>query len=163
MKSFHLLAGLALGMGVLGSANAYDPQATINDLDARLAKIGAPKILGTELVADKRVPALYFGERKINNNNDVVDAVRRARHATATVFVKDGDEFIRVSTNALTAEGKRGLGTQLARNKAYAALATGEAFCGAIDVLGTAFDACYHPIKDAGGKVIGASYIGHKK
>jgi transposase len=31
------------------------------------------------------------------------------------------------------------------------------------DVLGTAFDACYNPIKDAGGQIIGASYIGHKK
>jgi len=29
-------------------------------------------------------------------------------------------------------------------------------------VLGTAFDACYNPIK-AGGKIIGVTYIGHKK
>nr|MBP8135761.1 cache domain-containing protein [Rhodoferax sp.] len=36
-------------------------------------------------------------------------------------------------------------------------------FCGPVDVLGTAFDACYNPIKDKGGKVIGVSYIGHKK
>ena len=28
---------------------------------------------------------------------------------------------------------------------------------------GTAFDACYHPIKDAGGKIVGVSYIGHKQ
>ena len=39
----------------------------------------------------------------------------------------------------------------------------GEQFCGPVDVLGTAFDACYNPIKDKGGKVIGVSYIGHKK
>ena len=29
--------------------------------------------------------------------------------------------------------------------------------------LGTAFDACYRPIKDGGGKIVGVSYIGHKK
>ncbi len=64
---------------------------------------------------------------------------------------------MRVSTNVLTPEGKRGVGTALARNAAYAALSGGRQFCGPIDVLGTAFDACCKPIKDASGKVIGAS------
>ena len=144
-------------------ALAADPKATIADLDARLSKIGAARIDGTDSVAGKTVPALYFGERKINNNFDVVDAIRKAHTATATVFVKDGDEFVRVSTNVLTPEGKRGVGTQLARNKAYEALSKGQSFCGEIDVLGTLFDACYNPLKDAAGKVVGVSYIGHKK
>lgn len=156
------IATAALLAGATG-AHAYDPKATIADLDARLAKIGAPKLDGTETVAGKAVPAIYFGERKINNNYDVVDSIRKEHSATATVFVKDGDEFVRVSTNVLTPEGKRGVGTHLARNAAYAAVSTGKQFCGPIDVLGTAFDACYNPIKDAGGKIIGVSYIGHKK
>jgi hypothetical protein len=145
------------------AAHAYDPKATIADLDARLAKIGAAKLDGTTEVAGKPVPTIYFGERKINNNYDVVDAIRKDHKATATVFVKDGDEFVRVSTNVLTPEGKRGVGTQLARNAAYAAVSQGQQYCGPIDVLGTAFDACYNPIKDGGGKIIGVSYIGHKK
>ena len=153
----------ALLMLAAGSAHAADTKATIEALDARLATIGAPKISGTDKVADKDVPALYFGERKINNNYDVVDAVRKAHSATATVFVKQGDEFVRVSTNVLTPEGKRGIGTQLARNVAYEAVSKGQSYCGPIDVLGTAFDACYNPIKDASGKIIGVSYIGHKK
>jgi hypothetical protein len=145
------------------NAHAYDPKATIADLDARLAKIGAPKIEGTTDVAGKTVPAIFFGDRKINNNYDVVDAVRRAHTATATVFVRDGDDFVRVSTNVLTPEGKRGTGTKLARNAAYEAVSNGRQYCGPIDVLGTAFDSCYNPIKDAAGKIIGVSYIGHKK
>jgi len=153
---------LLLGLSA-GTAQAYDPKATIADLDARLAKIGAPKVQGTDTVAGKTVPGLFFGERKISNNFDVVDAIRKAHDATATVFVKDGDEFVRVSTNVLTPEGKRGIGTPLARNKAYEAVSKGQSFCGQVDVLGTQFDACYNPIKDAAGKVIGASYIGHKK
>lgn len=163
MKIFtHALAATALLAAAL-SAHAANPKDTIADLDARLTKIGAAKIDGTEVVAGKTVPAIYFGDRKINNNYDVVDAVRKAHNATATVFVKDGEEFVRVSTNVLTPEGKRGVGTQLARNAAYAAVSTGAQYCGPIDVLGTAFDACYNPIKDAGGKIIGVSYIGHKK
>jgi hypothetical protein len=30
-------------------------------------------------------------------------------------------------------------------------------------VLGTPYSACYHPIKDVKGTVLGASYIGFKK
>ena len=145
------------------AAQAYDPKATIADLDARLSKIGAVRIDGTDKAGDLTVPAIYFGDRKINNNYDVVDAIRKAHQATATVFVKSGDEFVRVSTNVLTPEGKRGVGTQLARNAAYAAVSAGNQFCGPIDVLGTPFDACYNPIRDAGGKIVGVSYIGHKK
>ena len=153
----------AIMFGAVAVAQANDPKATIADLDARLAKIGTPKIEGTEVVAGKTVPAIFFGERKINNNYDVVDAIRKAHQATATVFVKDGEEFVRVSTNVLTPEGKRGVGTQLARNAAYAAVSKGQQYCGPIDVLGTAFDACYNPIKDKSGAIIGVSYIGHKK
>ncbi len=159
-RTLTLAAALLAGAA---AAHANDPKATIADLDARLAKIGMPKLEGTEDVAGKTVPAIYFGTRKINNNFDVVDAVRKAHQATATIFVKDGDEFVRVSTNVLTPEGKRGIGTQLARNAAYAAVSKGDQFCGPIDVLGTAFDACYNPIKDSAGKIIGVSYIGHKK
>ena len=152
----------ALSMLAALPAFANDPKATIADLDARLAKIGAAKIDGTEAVAGKAVPAIFFGDRKINNNYDVVDAVRKAHNATATIFVKDGDEFVRVSTNVLTPEGKRGVGTQLARNAAYEAVSKGQQFCGPIEVLGTPYDACYNPIK-ADGKIVGASYVGHKK
>lgn len=144
-------------------AQAADPKATIAELDSRLNKIGAPRLEGTDKAGDKEVPAIFFGSRKINNNFDVVDGIRKSHQATATVFVKAGDEFVRVSTNVLTPEGKRGIGTSLARNAAYDALVKGQQFCGPIDVLGTAFDACYNPIKEAGGKVIGASYVGHKK
>ena len=162
MKPIHITVAAAL-LACAALAQAADPKATIADLDARLAKIGPPKIEGSDVVAGKSVPAIYYGARKINNNYDVVDAVRRAHNATATVFVKSGDEFVRVSTNVLTPEGKRGIGTDLARNAAYAAVSKGEQYCGPIDVLGTAYDACYNPIKDGSGKIIGVTYIGHKK
>jgi len=160
MNRFSFLSAAVVALAVAGTARAADPKATITDLEARLARIGAAKVEGTDTVAGKTVPALFFGDRKINNNYDVVDAIRKAHGATATVFVKDGDEF---STNVLTPEGKRGVGTQLARNAAYEAVSKGGEFCGPIDVLGTAFDACYRPIKDGAGKIVGVSYVGHKK
>jgi hypothetical protein len=154
-----------LALSVLAATSAYanDPKATMAALDTRLAKIGEAKIEGTEKVGELTVPGLFFGARKINNNFDVVDEIKKSSGATATVFVKHGDDFVRVSTNVLTPEGKRGVGTALAKAKAYESMNKGEQFCGTVDVLGTAFDACYNAIKDKGGKVIGASYIGFKK
>jgi hypothetical protein len=162
MNTSSIFAALALTVAV-GSVFAQDTKAAIGALDERLSKIGAAKLEGTDKAGDKTVPAIYFGTRKINGNYDVVDEIKKNLGATATIFVKDGDEFVRVSTNVLTPEGKRGVGTQLARAKAYESVAKGEQFCGQVDVLGTPFDACYNPIKDAGGKVIGVTYIGFKK
>lgn len=162
MRVIQTLAAAAL-TAFASVALANDPQATIKLLDEKLYKIGAPKLEGTVEVRDKVVPAIFFGSRRINNNYDVVDDIKKTTGATATVFVKDGEEFVRVSTNVLTPEGKRGVGTQLARNKAYEAVSVGKSFCGDIDVLGTAYSACYNPIKDGGGKIIGVTYIGHKK
>lgn len=161
MKKSIVLATFAVLAA--GLAHAADPNAAIDALNGRLAKLGAPKVEGTAKVGERNAPAIFFGERKINNNYDVVDEIKKTTGATATVFVKDGDEFTRVSTNVLTPEGKRGVGTQLARNKAYEAVSKGDKFCGAVDVLGTSYDTCYHPIKDGGGKVIGVTYIGFKK
>jgi hypothetical protein len=169
MSLKHLVAFTTTALSLLltaGNAHANDPKsdpkAAIATLDARLAKIGAPKIEGSDKAGDKTVAALYFGPRKLNNNYDVVDEIKKTTGASATVFVKEGDEFVRVSTNVLTPEGKRGVGTTLARAKAYEAVSKGESFCGSVDVLGTPFDACYNPIKE-GGKVIGVTYVGFKK
>ncbi|MEK8086250.1 Cache 3/Cache 2 fusion domain-containing protein [Aquabacterium sp. A3] len=156
------IATLTLSFTCTG-AYANDPKATIAELDARLNKLGAARLDGVTKVGDREAPVIFFGKRKINGNYDVVDEIKKKSGATATVFVKDGDEFVRVSTNVLTPEGKRGVGTQLARNKVYEAVSKGQAYCGDADVLGTAFSTCYNPIKDGAGQVIGLTYVGYKK
>lgn len=160
---FATAAAATLLMALAAPAHANDPKVAIATLDARLAKIGAPKLEGTDKAGEKSVSGLFFGARKINNNYDVVDEIKKSTGAAATVFVKEGDEFVRVSTNVLTPEGKRGVGTTLARAKAYEAVSKGESFCGVVDVLGTSLDSCYNPVKDGGGKVIGVTYVGYKK
>ena len=99
----------------------------------------------------------------MNNSYGIVDALRRQDWVTATVFVRDGEEYVRVNTTVLDAKGKRGTGTLLSHNAAYAALQKGQQYCGPIDVLGVQYDACYSPVRDAGGKIIGATYVGYKK
>jgi hypothetical protein len=78
-------------------------------LQSEAAKLGSPKVEGT----DRDTPALYFGSAKINNNFDLVDRVAKEMGGTATVFVKHGENFVRVATNVKKADGSRATGTLL--------------------------------------------------
>jgi hypothetical protein len=82
-------------------------------LQAKTAKLGEPRIEGTDPVAGKDVPALYFGKTKMNNFFDVVDEVVKEHGGTATLFVKAGDEYVRVATNVKKDDGSRAIGTIL--------------------------------------------------
>lgn len=131
------------------AAKVKDSMTSLKD---KLAKLGEPKADGMNL---------SFGATKINGNYAIVDELKESNGCTATVFVKKGEDFIRVSTNVVK-EGNRAVGTNLdAAGKAYAALLKGESYYGQVDVLGTMFEAGYEPLK-SGNDVVGAYYIGFK-
>jgi Cache 3/Cache 2 fusion domain len=164
MKNF-VLSGIFL-FTQLSFANfasaADDPKVGVALLKEELNKLGAPKIDGKSKVGDKDVSAIYFGKTRINLNYATVDAIKTKVGGTATVFVKDGEEFVRVSTNVKKEDGTRAVGTPLARNKAYESIMKNEMFCGEVEILGSKYDTCYDPIS-AEGKVVGIYYFGFKK
>ena len=103
-KSF-LVSLLAAGCFVAlmtspGNAQA-DPKIAkaMTILKAETAKLGAPKAEGTDQTADKTTPGLYFGSTKVNNDFMIVDKIKAEAGGTATLFVKSGDDYVRVSTN----------------------------------------------------------------
>ena len=148
----------------IGYAQA-DPKVAnaMADLKAATAKLGAPKLDGTDPVSGKNASALYFGTSKVNNNFDIVDAVVKANGGTATLFAKTGDEYVRVSTNVPKDSG-RATGTILdPKGKAIVEINAGRPFYGDVDILGTIYTTGYEPIKDTSGKVIGIWYVGYKK
>ena len=138
---------------------------SMETLKAMTAKLGAPKIEGKEAVGGKDAPALYFGTTKINNAFDIVDAVGKedGKGMTATLFVKSGDEYVRVSTSVPKPDGSgRAIGTVLA-GPALASIKAGRAHYGEVPILGTPYMTGYEPIKDASGAIIGVYYVGYKK
>jgi hypothetical protein len=141
---------------------AGDPKVSLEALKAKLMKLGAPKLEGTEKVGDQTVPVLFFGKQKLNLNFTGVDDVKKALQGTATVFVKSGAEYIRVSTNVLKEDGTRAVGTPLAHNAAYDAIQKGNTFCGKVEIAGSPYDTCYEPIK-VGSDVVGIYYAGYKQ
>ena len=133
-------------------------------LKAETAKFGAPKVEGTDQTADKTTPGLYFGSTKVNNDFTIVDKVKAEAGGTATLFVKSGDDYVRVSTNVPGSVHGRALGTILdPKGKAIVNINKGEAFYGEVDILGKLYATGYDPIKDASGKVIGIWYVGYEK
>ena len=133
-------------------------------LKAETAKLGVPKVEGTDQTADKTTPGLYFGSTKVNNDFTIVDKVKAEAGGTATLFVKSGDDYVRVSTNVPGSVHGRALGTILdPKGKAIVNINKGEAFYGEVDILGKPYVTGYDPIKDASGKVIGIWYVGYEK
>jgi hypothetical protein len=133
-------------------------------LKSKAAALGTPAIKGDEALAGKTVPAIYFGETKMNNNFTLVDEVQKEKGGTATIFVKSGDDFVRVATNVKKDDGSRAIGTVLdPKGKAIAAISKGESFYGEVPILGKPYITGYEPIRDASNKIIGVYYVGYLK
>jgi hypothetical protein len=138
---------------------------SMETLKAMTAKLGAPKLDGREAVGGKDAPALYFGTTKINNNFDIVDAVGKedGNGMTATLFARDGGEYIRVSTSVPKPDGSgRAVGTVLA-GPALESIKAGKNYYGEVPILGTPYITGYEQIRDSSGAEIGVYYVGYKK
>ena len=143
---------------------AEDVQVAMQLLKSKAATLGAPSVNGEEAVAGKTVPALHFGATKMNNNFVLVDEIQKEAGGTVTIFVKSGDEFVRVATNVKKDDGSRAIGTVLdPKGKAIAAIAKGESYYGEADILGKPYVTGYEPIRDASSNVIGVYYVGYLK
>jgi hypothetical protein len=140
-------------------------QKSMERIRAMTATLGAPKVEGTDAVGGKEAPALYFGTTKMNNNFEIVDAIgtEDGQGMTATLFVKGGDEYIRVATSVPKPDGSgRAIGTVLA-GPALEAIKRGSAYYGDVPILGVPYTTGYEPIKDTSGNTIGVYYVGYKK
>lgn len=93
-------------------------------------------------------------------SEDMLDEFASDMGVVATLFAKDGSDYIRIATTIKDSE-KRVVGTPLdTTGAAYAAIGRGEPFYGEANILGTDYMTGYKPIKDASGQVIGIYFTG---
>ncbi|EEF22865.1 conserved hypothetical protein [Ricinus communis] len=124
---------------------------------------GMPRIDGNITILGRRIPALYLGTHPQTNDFALVDHVTAIMGGTATLFVKAGNDFVRVSTNVVQKGNLRAVGTVLDPNgKAIQAIRKGEPFYGVVDILGTPYITGYEPMFDAEHQIIGIWYVGFK-
>ena len=112
-------------------------------------------------VAGESTPLLKNGDAQVNLDFTVPDRFTELTGVYATVFVRRGDDFIRVTTSHKKENGERAIGTQLARNHpGYQRVLEGQTYAGPAKLFGGQYMTQYDPIKDANGKVIGILYVG---
>jgi methyl-accepting chemotaxis protein len=102
----------------------------------------------------------YKGE-PLTISNDVVDRISQRFSSTATIFVRDGNDFTRIVTTVKKDDGTRAVGTKLGTNsKAYKSVINGRSYMGEVEILGKTYIAVYEPLLDSKGAVIGILYAG---
>lgn len=91
----------------------------------------------------------------------IVDRVAQSINGVATIFEKQGSDFVRITTNVKKENGDRAIGTKLAADHpAQPVLARGDAYYGPATLFGRSFITGYYPIKNASGATTGILFIG---
>lgn len=114
------------------------------------------------------VPNLLLNGTPLNKDHSIPDAFSAKNvGAVATIFVRGGEDFIRISTSLKrsgssdASDADRASDTTLSReHPAYAAILAGNSYAGTAILYGAVHMTDYTPIKDAGGKVIGIKFVG---
>lgn len=154
VKVSLLFALLVMLLGFTGCStkeHAAIIKEALEEMRAEAAKLGAPKLDDGNL---------FFGDTKLNNNFELVDGLQSKYGCTATFFMKDGDKFVRVSTDVMD-HGARAVGTILDPNgPVIKEIKKAKPFYGIVDILGSDYETGYEPIIDSKDEVIGAYYIG---
>ncbi|MDR7143311.1 methyl-accepting chemotaxis protein [Rhizobium sp. BE258] len=121
---------------------AGDQSATITVTDSQLAT-----------VTEEKIPAF--------TDHSLVDRTAQAIAGVATIFDKQGSDYVRVSTNVKKEDGSRAVGTKLAADHpAQTVLAKGDAYYGPAVLFGKNYMTGYFPVKNAAGANIGILFIG---
>ncbi|MDP4144287.1 MAG: methyl-accepting chemotaxis protein [Bacillota bacterium] len=101
---------------------------------------------------------LFKGDQLINDNNNLVDMIKKDTSTEVTFFLKD----TRVATT-IKNNGNRAVGTKAAQAVVQAVLQKGEVYTGEAMVVNVPHQVIYSPIKDENGNNIGMIFLGIPK
>lgn len=108
-----------------------------------------------------KTPRITAGDFTLNNNFASVDAFTSLTDAVATVFVKSGDDFVRISTSLKKEDGSRAMGTFLGKNSpAYTPIMNKQNYIGNARLFGKDYITVYAPIIEDD-QVLGILFIGY--
>jgi len=137
-----------------------------NDRDLRqrtqfLADSFAASLNGTLELDSTAEPLLRLDGVALNGDNARIDRFTRATGAVATVFMRQGDDYLRVASSLKTDKGEPATGTQLDRqHPAYADVQAGRSYMGLAMLFGRQYMTQYRPLKDASGAIVGMAFVG---
>ncbi|MBV5308890.1 Cache 3/Cache 2 fusion domain-containing protein [Chromatium okenii] len=111
-------------------------------------------------VGEQNTPTLRNGAQVLNLNVNTIDTFTAQTDAVATVFARQGDDFVRIATSLKNDQGQRVMGTLLGTtHPGYAKLIAGEPYIGKATLFGRDYTTKYLPLL-TDGRVIGVLFIG---
>lgn len=137
------------------------PRETLEPFDPRegsagLTLTGVYPFLDEQGDATGAVVVAYL----FNNDFTLVDRIKEvAGIDTVTVFFGD----LRVSTNVMTEEGERAVGTRISEDVFDVVLTSGQDYVGRAFVVNDWFITRYDPLRDFQGDVVGSLYVGARE
>jgi len=109
----------------------------------------------------EQTPTLRAGLKTLNLDQVLVDDFQQRTGAISTIFVRTGDDFMRISTSLRKEDGERAIGTRLDHaSPAWKRIQKGEIYQGVSMLFGKRYITQYQPFKDDSGKVIGILFVG---
>ena len=137
-----------------------------NDRDLRqrtqfLADSFMASLAGQLALDSSAEPLLRLDGVALNGDNARMDRFTRSTGAVATVFMRQGDDYLRVASSLKTDKGEPATGTQLDRqHPAYAEINAGRNYMGLATLFGRQYMTQYRPLKDASGAIVGMAFVG---
>jgi len=112
-------------------------------------------------VQGRQLPLLSDGHRTLNLDFSIPDDFTAKTGLLATIFVRHGDDFFRITTSVRKLDGQRAIGTPLDRSQpAYEDGMSGRSYIGYATIFGKQYITRYDPIRDASGHVVGILFVG---
>jgi methyl-accepting chemotaxis protein len=143
---------------VADSVDAFD--ATARMMTDRAYRPSRQKF-GEKFELDAQAGMLKSWGMLLNNDFSEVDTFNRTNGGVATIFMRKGDDFERISTSLKKENGERAMGTLLVRSHpAYPLMIEGKTYTGRAVLFGKPYMTHYEAVKDEAGKVVGILFIG---
>ena len=143
----------------------YTPKAKPREEEKETS--GMMLIAAVPIFADsgELIGVLYGGDL-LNRNYNLVDKTKNIVYQNekykgkdiGTVTIFQGD--LRISTNVMTTDGKRAVGTRVSEEVYNKVLEQGKQWIDRVFVVNNWYVTAYEPIRDIGGKKVGMLYVG---
>jgi methyl-accepting chemotaxis protein len=150
---------------VAGTLMAYHSQ--LQQQAQRLERVfaasvpGRFQISGTTTVGTTTLPRLLIDDVVFTGRYDEVDRFKTQARTDATIFARDGGDFVRVATSLHDAAGNRMVGTRLgATHPGLAALLGGSSYTGKARLFQRDYFTHYQPVLAPDGSTIAVLFIG---
>ena len=133
-------------------------------LEGDLVRFAAANQVTGEIIPTS-VPRWKIGNMVLTGDTRFVDEVQNLVGGTCTIFQRiEGNRLLRISTNVIGKDGKRGIGTFIpADSPVTQAILADRPYRGRAYVVDDWYIAAYEPLKGKDGSIIGALYVGVKE